>query len=298
MLFTIFRAIWRIVIFLLGAYVIYLTVFRVFPYFDARLPLALTLFLIYCLLAYGAIPALVRLLRVFIKPNHIPMYSTTSDGWPSDPVNIAIIAHSKAHFQAAMDKAGWYEAEPGGFRNSIREGLSILLRRPYPNAPFSNLYLFGRAHDIGFQIPSNDRLSAYSRHHVRFWRLELPENNAQLSHYQFWVEKLKHLFGGKEREVWIGAAIEDTRAFGIRWRNGQITHRNNKDTDSERDYIIQTLKDSRQIKSVTEVQAGEPFQIRGQQFDNKFISDGTILVLELRGTLATVLAPAKKRTNS
>ncbi|MBL8159768.1 LssY C-terminal domain-containing protein [Candidatus Saccharibacteria bacterium] len=296
MLFTIFRALWRIAIFVIGAYIIYFAVFTALPYFDERLPLAVSLFLLYCLLAYGAIPALVRLFRVFIKPNHIPMYSTTSDGWPSDPVNIAVVAHSRKHFVEAMTRAGWYVADKATLRNMLREGLAITFRLSYPTAPFSKLYLFGRPHDIGFQIPSNDELSPYSRHHVRFWRLELPESKAHHTHhthYHYWVEKLKHLFG-REREVWIGAAIEDLHAYGIRWRNGQITHRNNKDTDSERDLIIKTLEDAGLLRDLTIVQAGEPFQVRGQQFDNKFISDGTIRVLELRGPVATKLTPGRR----
>lgn len=280
------RLVWRLLIFLLGVYVVYAAVFLAFPYLSDKLPLAIVLLVLYCLLAYIAIPALVRLWRLVIKPNHIPMYATTGDGWPSDPVNIAVVANSEKHFKAAMEKAGWYVADKATFKNSIREAISIIFRTPYPHAPFSSLYLFGRPQDIGFQIPSNDRLSAYSRHHVRFWRLELPENISHQGHYYYWVKKLKHLLGN-DKEVWIGAAIEDMHSLGIRWRSGQLTHRNNKDIDGERDFIINLLKDSKQIKAISTVKAGTPFQIRGQQFDNKFISDGSLQVVELRKPLIT-----------
>lgn len=292
----ILRLVWRLLIFLLGIFTVYATIFMAFPYLNDKLPIAIALLVIYCLIAYFAIPTLVRLWRLVIKPNHIPMYATTGDGWPSDPVNIAIVANSEKHFKAAMEKAGWYIADRNSLKNSILEAISIVFRTPYPNAPFSKLYLFGRAQDIGFQIPSNDRLSAYSRHHVRFWRLELPENISHHGHYYHWVKKLRHLLGA-DKEVWIGAAIEDKHSLGIRWRSGQLTHRNNKDIDSERDLIVSLLKESSQLKTISTIKAGDPFKIRGQQFDNKFISDGTLQVVELRSPVVTKLArPVRKKT--
>lgn len=296
MVLTVFRVLWRIFIFLLGAYVIYFAVFRALPYFEGKMTLALAILLVYCLLAYVAIPALLRLFRLVIKPNHIPMYVTTPDGWPADPVNIAVVANSEKHFIDAMTKAGWYTADPSTFKNMLREAVSILFRTPYPNAPFSKLYLFGRPFDIGFQMPRHKNKSAHSRHHVRFWRLTLPEDDNHHHHYHFWHKQLKHLLG-TDKEIWIGAAIDDTGSFAVRWRNGQITHRNDPLTDNERDFIIQTLEDARETKQISDIQAGEPFKFRGQTLRNKFICDGSIRVVELKNPILISLT-GKKATKS
>lgn len=271
------RSLWRLVILLIGVILVWAVV-RLYPYAEDRMPAFILYLLIYIFFAYVGIPALVRLLRIFIKPNHIPVYVTTGDGWPSDPVNIAIIAKDEAHFVQTMQKAGWYKADKATAKTALKEFVSILFNRAYPTAPFSNLYLFGRPFDIGFQIPTNGAMSARSRHHVRFWRLQTDTDHA---HYSFWQSKLKHLLG-KDKEIWIGAAIEDVHAIGVRWRNGQFTHRNNNMFNEERDFIVETLEKLGKVRSITETEAGKPFKFRGQQTHNSFITDGNIKVVQLK----------------
>lgn len=287
------RSLWRTVILLIGIGLVWGTV-RIYPSVDARLPAFIVLLLIYTFFAYIGIPTLIRLLRVFIKPNHIPVYASTGDGWPSDPVNIAIVARDEAHLIQAMKRAGWYKADKATLKTSIQEALSILLDRAYPTAPFSNLYLFGRPFDIGFQIPTTRSGSVRSRHHVRFWRLQLPEEDGKHKHhYHYWQDKLKHLLGAN-KEVWIGAAIEDVHGVGIRWRSGQITHRNSNNFTQERDLIIQTLEQTHQVRSVKEVDAGEVFKFRGQQPHNSFVFDGNVKVVNLKKSLLQNLTHPKK----
>lgn len=288
MLYFILRTLWRLVILLIGIGLVYGAV-RIYPYADARLPAFVVLLLIYIFFAYIGIPTLIRLLRIFIKPNHIPMYVTTPDGWPADPVNIAVVANSEKHFIDTMTQAGWYTADDSTLKNLFREAISIVFRTPYPNAPFSNLYLFGRPFDIGFQMPRHKNKSAHARHHVRFWRLQLPEDDRHHSHYHFWLSRLSHLLG-TDKEVWIGAAIDDTGPLALRWRNGQITHQNDPETNIERDLIIDTLRDNSVVKQVSDIQAGEPFRFRGQALRNKFICDGSIRVVVLKHPLRTKLA--------
>jgi len=288
-----FRLLWRIVIFVIIVYLAYATVFLLFPYLDDKLPLVFALLLIYAILAYFAIPLVIRLWRVVFKPNHIPMYVTTPDGWPADPVNIAVVANSEKHFIESMERAGWYTADKATLKNVLREGYAILLNRPYPTAPFSSLYLFGRTFDIGFQLPRSASLSPRARHHVRFWCLESPEDIAHLKHYSFWYKRLRHLLG-TDKKIWIGAALDDTGPLALRWRTGQITHSNDPETDKERDFIISTLYEAHQVKHTKTVNAGEPFSFRGQILRNTFICDGTIRVVELKHPLSGKLAAADK----
>lgn len=290
MFLTIFHAVQRLLVFVLGLGLVYVTVFYAFPYFNEKLPLALALFVLYCLLAYIAIPALLRFRYLLFKPDHIPFYSTTSDGWPADPVNVAIVANGKRDLIAAMKRAGWYTADKSTLSTYIRSGWAMLWGKAYPNAPFSTLYLFGRPFDIGFQIPRGKNLSPRARHHVRFWRLERPEDKRHRGHYHFWRRHLQHLFGADE-QIWIGAAVDDTSVFGIQWRNGRLTHRVALDTDEERDFLIQTLRDAERVKHTKTIQAGKPFMFRGQQWHHRFICDGNIRVVTLTNPVLDKIAP-------
>lgn len=276
-----FRMLWRILIFGGGAIVIYFAATQTFKYADRQLNAFIALLLVYCLLAYGIIPLLFRLYHVVFKHDHIPLYVTTSDGWASDPVNIAIVCKDKRQLIAAMSQAGWYEAEYASLKNVLREGLSIVLNTSYPEAPVSNLYLFNRKHDIAFQIPTNGRQSARSRHHVRFWRLEAPlKDRHDHNHFEFWKEKLFKWMVG-EQEVWIGACTEDTSPIGFRYRTATITHRIDSNADKERDFIITTLRKQHSVRSVQTSAPGEEIKFRGQQA-HTFISDGAIKIVHLK----------------
>lgn len=262
--------------------VLYGIIVLVWPESDSRPAVFLAVFIIYCLMAYIVIPSLFRLYHFLIKHDHIPLYATYGDGWASDPVNIAITAHSRQHLKKAMKTAGWYEADPGTLRNTIREAWSIAFRKPYPTAPVSALYLFNRRHDIAFEIPTNEQLSARTRHHVRFWRLESPKRHKyDRGHFEFWSSQLLDWLY-QEREVWIGASTEDFRPLDIRWRTGSLTHGVRHETDKERDFIIETLRDNKLVKSVNTSEAGEQFKFRGQSIRTVYTTDGSIKIVRLR----------------
>lgn len=281
----IFRLFWRTLIFGLGVVVAWLAITKVYPYADSRLPAFLVVFIFYCVFAYGIIPLLIRLFRIVIKPDHIPLYVTAGDGWPSDPVNIAFIVTDKQHLIKKMEKAGWHVADPPSLKNLFRETVSIIFNTSYPSAPISNLYLFNRPHDIGFEIPTNSHDSARTRHHVRFWRLEEPLVSVHNKHhlaYKFWLQKLEHLFVGRSKEMWIGAATEDIHPHGVRWPTGQITHGVSHESDKERDFIIQSLRDTNAISEIHDSESGEQLRFRGQQLRTYYVSDGSIKIIRLK----------------
>ncbi|MCA9327736.1 hypothetical protein KDA14_04370, partial [Candidatus Saccharibacteria bacterium] len=101
------RLLWRFIILLLGAAALSFLVMVFWPETNSRDAIFTALLLIYCLMAYIIIPALMRLFHVFMHPDHIPLYVTTRDGWPSDPVTLAIVARSRAQLVRSMKKAGW-----------------------------------------------------------------------------------------------------------------------------------------------------------------------------------------------
>lgn len=276
------RTLWRLLILALGIAALSVLVMALWPESNSRVSAFAALLVTYCVMAYLVIPNLMRLFHVLSRPAHIPLYVTTGDGWPSDPVMLALVVRDSKHLESAMNAAGWYTADPLTFKNGLREVVSILFNTHYPASPLSNLYLFDRPHDIGFEIPTNNAGSARTRHHVRFWRLEEPiPGNRHEHHYHFWQEKLKHIFS-PSREIWIGAATEETHAIDIQWRTGRLTHGGSHEAEKERDYIIQTLADAGLVAKTYASEPGETLKFRGQQFRTFYITDGSLRVARLK----------------
>ena len=147
----------------------------------------------------------------------LPRRRLTAQGIPGDPLNVGLIGTRKELISAMLD-AGWDPADPTTLKSSLGIAGSVLLRRPYRDAPVSNLFVFGRRQDLAFEKPVGR--SASHRHHVRFWRApELGQDGVPL---------------------WIGAVTYD-RSVGLSHRTGQITHHIAPDIDAERDGLITDL---------------------------------------------------------
>ncbi|MBI3494993.1 LssY C-terminal domain-containing protein, partial [Candidatus Saccharibacteria bacterium] len=215
-----FRILWRVLILLLGVALAFGVIDTAYPFLHQYLPIWIVFLILYIALAYVGIPALIRLWRMVIKPDHLPVYVTTRDGWASDPVNIAIVCKSEAHLIKHMEKAGWSVAEKG-FMKNMRMAIAMLFKDHYPGAPMSRLFLFGRSQDLGFQLQDGDSPSPRHRHHVRFWKIKRPKEKDE--HHDFW-HNLMRIFRGQKSEVWIGAATHDVSFIALRMRNFQLTH--------------------------------------------------------------------------
>jgi LssY C-terminus len=148
----------------------------------------------------------------------LPGVTRTGSGIPGDPINVALIG-SKSDVIKIMLAARWNPADPLSWRSSLEIAEATVLRRPYPDAPVSNLFLFGRKEDLAFEQPvGND---PKKRHHVRFWKSPTPDEQG--------------------RPIWIGAATFDRRV-GFSHTTGQITHHIDADVDTERDHLFQNLR--------------------------------------------------------
>jgi hypothetical protein len=156
----------RLFVLLPALIIAYVSIRNIYPTLEDHIPSVLAFLITYFLAAYGLIPTLSRLVRVFHTPKHLPTYSITPDGYASDPVNIGVIA-SRQELISAMQHAGWEVADQHSLTNIFKEVISTILRVPYPNSPMSNLYLFGRRQELGFEIHIEGKRGY--RHHVRFW---------------------------------------------------------------------------------------------------------------------------------
>ena len=167
----------RLAVFALGVFSVWLIVF-VFRFTDRRLPTILALSLVYALAAYVILPRIVRMSLKILQRKSVPSFTVTGDGFPGDPVNLVLIGEFDK-LRAAFLAAGWTEAEPLNLTSSWRMVVAFVLNRPYPAAPFSTLFLFGRGQDVGFQKAID--MSPRKRHHVRFWALSLERNDEPLN---------------------------------------------------------------------------------------------------------------------
>jgi hypothetical protein len=188
--------------------------------FDGWFPIG-SVFLFWVLLAYVGLPRLQEVLARVYVPDYFIGRTLTEVGVLGDPVNLALDG-DEAQIHAAMARAGWVRAEELTIRSSWRIVLSSVLRRPYPAAPVSSLFLFGQRQAFAYQQEVDGNAS--QRHHVRFW--PVPDG---------WT-----LPGGFQ-VGWLAAATYD-RAVGISLFTLQVTHRVDADIDIERDYVIDTVR--------------------------------------------------------
>src|SRR5712675_2852981 len=120
----------------------------------------------YLMLAYVVLPVLWTHHEREPGLASLPMVTRTSTGIPGDALNVGFVG-SKEDVLRAMHAAGWFPADPITLRSSIEIVGSVVLDRPYRDAPVSSLYYLGRREDLAFEKP--DGRSADKRHHVRLW---------------------------------------------------------------------------------------------------------------------------------
>jgi hypothetical protein len=266
------RALQRLAILALGIVSVWLIVFVVFDFADRRLPWAVALGLTYVIAAYVILPRFVRIGLAVLQRERVPRYTLTGDGLPGDPVNLALIGTFQ-QLRSAFATAGWSEADRLGVASSWRMVWAFVLNSPYPTAPFSTLYLFGRGQDVGFQKAIDN--SPRKRHHVRFWALSLARAERATGTASFWLNTDRP--PDDARVLWVGAGTRDT-GFSLTRLTFQITHATDADTNLERDYIIAELTNNRVIVDVTSHPAAGHL---AAERVNRYLTDGVVTLASL-----------------
>jgi hypothetical protein len=268
-----------LVILALGVFSIWLIV-DVFKFVDHRVPTILALSATYGIAAYIVLPRAVRMGLKILRRQRVPRFTVTADGLPGDPVNLAL-AGTFDQLRAAFAKVGWVEADRLCLSSSWKMARAFVFNRPYPAAPFSTLYLFGRGQDIGFQKAIGD--SPRKRHHVRFWAQDVANARTNASTLSFWFNTDRPQ--SHERALWIGAVTRDT-GFSLTWLTFQLTHATDADTNVERDFIVGELTGCGAIRHATLFQPGDRLQRV-----NHYITDGEVAVAEL----AVAISPPQEQ---
>ena len=219
---------------------------------------ALGVFLvIYGAIAYVLLPSFWRHYEHQKKLDGMPMVTVTAQGIPADPINVGQVG-SSSDILCAMREAGWFPADPITLRSSLEISGSVLLDRPYPEAPVSPLFYDGRREDLAFEKPVGK--SADQRHHIRLWMV------------------LKD--GEEKRPVWLGAVTFD-RSVGFSHYTGAITHHIAPDVDAERQLIKTDLQAAGMIEARYTV-AGVGPTLRGRNGGGDlYYTDGEVWMLRL-----------------
>src|SRR5580658_5926466 len=215
----------------------------------------------YLLLAYVVLPVLWSHHEHEPGLASLPMVTHTSTGIPGDALNVGLVG-SEADVLRAMQAAGWFPADPVTFRTSIAIVGSVVLDRPYHDAPVSPLYYEGKKEQLAFEKP--DGRSADRRHHVRLWIA---------------LEK-----GTDGRPVWLGAVTYD-RGVGFSHYTGQVTHHIGPDIDAERDLLMRDLTEAGMLDAVFQISGvgptlfgrnggGDPYYTDGEIDMGSLVADG------------------------
>jgi hypothetical protein len=200
-----------------------------------------------------------------------PMLTATAQGIPGDPINLGLIG-SREDVVSAFHAAGWYPADPITLRTSLEIVGSVLLDRPYKEAPVSPLFFEGRPEDLAFEKPHG--VSADRRQHVRLWLVVASGANAA--------------------PVWLGSATFDSGVTLSR-DTGQVTHKIAPNVDEERDRLIGGLNQAQVVTSVHQMKGIGP-TLNGRNGEgDPYYTDGEIWLATLvrRGERADKIAEMK-----
>ena len=150
--------------------------------------------------------------------DRIPRRVSDPQGTPGDRINFAIVG-SEDQMKAALKTAGWVIADRDVNDTILKGVIATFSKQAYLTLPMSMLQLFGRNQDYGF-AHAEPIAVVTQRHHFRLWK---SPNDVDGS------------------TVWIGAGTHDI-GFDRDERNNGLTHKIDPDTDKERDFIVESLK--------------------------------------------------------
>ncbi|HYM07025.1 MAG TPA: LssY C-terminal domain-containing protein [Terriglobales bacterium] len=175
-----------------------------------------------------------------------------------DMVNFVLVG-SEQQVKDALDAAGWRVADTDNKEAVLKAVLETYQKKDYLQMPMSQLYLFGRKQDYGYELAQAYSVVA-SRHHFRIWKAPVTWNG---------------------QTMWAGAGTHDI-GFEKDQRNGSVTHKIDPAVDGERDNIGQTLQASGKVKSLSYYLPPDPVQGAKNATGGGYHSDGRILVIQLQ----------------
>jgi hypothetical protein len=214
--------------------------------------IVIVLLILWVIAAYLVLPLLWRHYEHHPELAVAPKTTETGNHIPGDPLNVSLVG-SKDEIIRAFLAAGWFPADPITLKSSLEIAEKVLRDRPYPTAPVSSLFVFGRKQDLAFERPAAK--SPKQREHVRFWKWEGHSENG--------------------RQVWLGAATFD-HSVGLSHYTGQVTHHIAPDVDDERDRMMNDLAKAGQLVSRSQVTGLGPTLNGRNGGGDRYFTDGEV----------------------
>ncbi len=188
----------------------------------------------------------------------VPRRIGDKEGNPGDMVNFFIVG-PREKLTIVFQAAGWNLADKTKTEAVVNALLSSLQKNTYLAMPMSELYLFGRVQDFGYEHAEPLQMVA-ERHHLRIWKAATQVDG---------------------QDLWVGAATHDI-GFDRDQRNNGVTHKIDPNIDLEREYVGDTLNSTGLLSALGHVLPADPLTEAHTATGGTFHSDGRILVLRLK----------------
>jgi hypothetical protein len=188
----------------------------------------------------------------------LPCCTTNKDGTKNgDPINLVIVGGLDDAFPALV-RRGWHPTEEKWWGSIWRMVTAALSGDRYPDAPVSDLYLFGRSQDLALQ---KARDTIHQRNHLRLW----------LSPIQY-----------RGKQVWVGQISRDIGTRLTIHSPTLVTHKINPNVDEAREALTQDMAYSQNVTKfgfVMGVGGASPSAPHENLTDDPYYTDGNRIVL-------------------
>lgn len=188
------------------------------------------------------------------QEDHLPKYTETLTGDHQEPISLVLVAKSDQELISDMQTVGWTLARQPDVGSILQLAQTALLNQNYPTAPMTPSFWNAKAHDLGFEKPT-DAQSVRERHHARFWKTNIQTPDGQ--------------------HIYVGTVSLDT---GIKWL---ITHKIAPDIDTERELLFSDLEKTGLVIGSQKIQSVAP--VLGENFTgDQFFTDGKLYLIFLK----------------
>ncbi len=188
----------------------------------------------------------------------IPRRISDQQGNAGDMVNFVVVG-SQESLLSTFEAAGWHLADKTKQQAVLNAIVSSLSKNAYLQMPMSELYLFGRAQDYGYEHADPVQMVA-ERHHLRLWKAP---------------------FEVAGQTLWVGAATHDI-GFERDQRNHGVTHKIDPEVDKEREFVGETLNATGNVASVSYASPSDAVKEARTATGGSWHSDGRVMVIQLR----------------
>ncbi|MFO1394049.1 MAG: LssY C-terminal domain-containing protein [Steroidobacteraceae bacterium] len=190
----------------------------------------------------------------------LPCCATNADGdGEGDPLNVVLIGSANDVLNS-LSRSGWSFTHRITLSTAARMVGAAISDAPYPVAPVSSLYVYGRPQDVALQRARN--------------------NIAQRNHMRLWLAPFRY----EGRSVWVGQISRDIGVKITTKSPTLTTHVIDPQVDTTREYLLHSLIAHGFVASFGFVKgsaAATPDRPRVNLTDDPYFSDGMRLVIVL-----------------